>query len=299
MLVRTSWSLVPVSSMAELPLLVDPQWLQERIECSAVRVIDGSWYLPDAGRDPRSEFASGHVPDAVQLDLSSDLADTHAPIRNTVATPQALAARFAAAGIGREHPVVAYDRLGGYSAGRIWWCLRYAGHDRVAVLDGGFQRWIDEGRPVEKTTTRHAPAAFDARPEPRWLAGKRDVLAAIGDPDVVIVDVRAPDRFRGDGPESAPRRGHIPGSLNVPYSAHWTPEPRRFLDPQALRAVYRNAGIDLERRIITTCGSGVTASLAAFALTTLGHSRVSVYDGSWAEWSADPQLPLELGAARR
>jgi thiosulfate/3-mercaptopyruvate sulfurtransferase len=282
-----------------IPLLVDPQWVQERLPRDDVRVIDGSWYLPDAGRDARAEFASGHVPAAVHLDLSSDLADLTAPVRNTVATPQALAARFAEAGIGHEHAVVAYDRLGGYSAGRIWWCLRYAGHTRVAVLDGGFQRWTAEGRTIDRSSAAHPRAAFEARPEPRWLARKEDVLAAIDDPDVVIVDVRAADRFRGDGPESAPRRGHIPGSLNVPYSAHWTPEPRRFLDPQALRAVYRDAGVDLERRIITTCGSGVTASLAAFALTALGHSRVSVYDGSWAEWSADSSVPVELGPPAR
>jgi thiosulfate/3-mercaptopyruvate sulfurtransferase len=281
-----------------LPLLVDPAWLHGQQGAADLRVIDASWYLPDAGRDPRAEFASGHIPGAVYLDLSSDLADPRAPLRNTVASPEALAARFSVAGIGREHRVVVYDRRSGYSAGRIWWCLRYAGHDRVALLDGGFERWAAEGRPVEQKTAAHPPAPFEARPEPRWLARRGDVLAALAEGRATVVDVRTAERFRGEGVEHAPRRGHMPRARNVPYPEHWSGSPALFQRPAALRRIYARAGVDLERPIITTCGSGVTASLAAFALTLAGQRQVRVYDGSWAEWASDPALPVELGPPR-
>ena len=281
--------------MSPLPLLVEPDWLEAQLGAPGLRLIDASWYLPDAARDARSEHAALHLPCAAYLDLSSDLADPEAAVRNTVAPPERLARAFAAAGVSNTDRVVIYDRRGGYSAGRVWWALRYAGHQNAALLDGGLERWIREGRPTSDRAERPAPGEFEARAEPRWLASREDVLRALEDGSAQIVDARSPARFRGEGVEPAKRPGHIPGSRNVPYDANLHGDPPVLKPTEALRKVYEDACVSLERPIITSCGSGVTASLAAFALHLLGHKQVSVYDGSWAEWGNDEALPVETG----
>lgn len=275
------------------PLLVDPSWLAKHLDSPDLRVIDASWYLPDAGRDPGAEYRAAHIPGAVHLDLSTDLADPDAPARNTVASPTALTRAFSRAGIGSEHRVVVYDALGGYSAGRVWWTLVYAGQARVALLDGGMPGWQRAGLPLSDETPRHPPASFRAEPRPRWLAGREEVLRTITDRSAQIVDARSPARFRGEGPEPALRAGHMPGAINVPHDRNLSSDPRRFLEPGALRDLYEAAGVRFDQRVITTCGSGVTASLNGFALALAGHPDVAVYDGSWSEWGNDPALPVE------
>jgi len=282
-------------SELDLEMLVEPEQLSSQLDAPDLRIVDASWYLPAAGRDGRAEYEAGHLPGAVHLDLSTDLADPSAPVRNTVAAPAALARAFERAGIGTDHRVVVYDRQNGYSAGRIWWVLQYAGHSRLALLHGGFERWVAEGRDVTRDIPSRPAAKFAAAPRPHWLRTRDDVLEIVQRGGAAIVDARSPARFRGEEPEKTRNAGHIPGSRNVPYSLNWTDEGGTFREPAALRQVYEEAGVRWDEPVVTTCGSGVTASLAAFALTWLGHRRVAVYDGSWAEWGDDDDLPYERG----
>lgn len=276
-------------------LLVEPEWLDAHLSEPRMSVIDCAWYLPEAGRDGSAEYEAAHIPGAVYLDLSTDLADRDAPVRNTVADAAALAEAFSRAGVGNDHFVVLYDRLGGYSAGRVWWTLRYVGHRAAGLLNGGFERWRSEGRPVARGCETPVPARFWANPQPQWLADKGRVQRALREGEVAIVDARSAARFRGEGVEHTKRRGHIPGSLNVPHGANLESDPPVFRSLEELRRLYESAGVAFDRPVITTCGSGVTAALDAFVLTLLGHREVAVYDGSWAEWGDADEVPIETG----
>ena len=274
-------------------MLVEPEALEADLGDPELRVIDASWYLPAHGRDAREEYARDHLPGATYLDLSTDLADGQAPVRNTIAAPSALARTFARAGIGSTHRVVVYDRLGGFSAARVWWALRYAGHPNPALLNGGYARWVAEGRPLTADVPRLPEADFAAAPQAQLLALKQDVVHAVATGDTAIVDARSLERFRGTDPEPTQHQGHIPGSACVPYVRNLD-EGLGIGKRDELREIYEAAGVRFDRPVITTCGSGVSASLNAFVLLLLGHTDVRVYDGSWAEWGNADDVPHEL-----
>ena len=276
-------------------LLVDPVSLGKELGSSELRIIDATWYLPSEGRDARAEYGAAHLPGAVYLDLSTDLAEGNAPVRNSVAPPENLAKTFGRAGIGRGHRVVVYDRRGGYSAGRVWWTLRYAGHENVALLDGGLDSWREAAGPISVETPEPSGVPFELATSPEWLMTKSDLLEIVATRERQIVDVRSAERFAGRGAEPARHRGHIPGSINIPYPENLDSMTQRFRPLDELREVYEAAGVRFDRPVVTTCGSGVTASLAAFTLTLLGHEQVAVYDGSWAEWGNSDDVPIEAG----
>ena len=249
-----------------------------------VRYVDATWFMPGAG-DAAAAFACEHVPGAVFFDIEQ-VADRSSPLPHMLPSAAEFARAVGRLGIGNDDDVVVYDAHGVMSAPRAWWTFRVFGHDRVTVLDGGLPGWRREGRAVESGAVSPPPARFEARYRPQLVRTREQVLAAARSGEEQIVDARSAGRFAGRDPEPRPglRSGQIPGSLNVPFTT--VLDGGRFKPPEALRAVFRDAGVDPARPTICTCGSGITACVLAYALYLLGNSGAAVYDGSWAEWGA-------------
>ncbi len=277
--------------------LVTTSWLAEHLARPGLRVVDGSWYLPTSGRDPAAEFLAGHIPGAVFFDLeaSSDPAST---LPHMLPSAEAFAERMSALGIDSADDVIVYDGSGkNLSAPRVWWMFRTFGHERVAVLDGGFGKWNAEGRPVEQGPVSRPRGRFTARLRASAVRDLGTVRAALDTENEQIVDMRSATRFAGAEPEPRPglRSGHIPGSRNVPFDSLVHADGTALSETE-LRERIRAAGVDLARPIVASCGSGVTACTLALNLDRLGHERVAVYDGSWAEWGAHADTPVETGS---
>jgi thiosulfate/3-mercaptopyruvate sulfurtransferase len=281
--------------------LATPTWLMERLAAPApeIAVADASWHLPAAGRDPRAEYAAAHIPGAVFFDIDG-ISDPDTSLPHMLPAPAAFAAAMERLGIGDQHTVVVYDTVGLYSAPRAWWMLKAMGARDVRVLDGGLPAWRAAGGPVEAGVVERPPATFTARLDPAMIARREDVAAAVagaadgGTP--AVVDARAAERFRGEAAEPRPglRAGHMPGARNVPFTSLQTPAGT-LRPPEELGAAFAAAGVDPARPVITSCGSGVTAAVLSLALHELGRRDVALYDGSWSEWGADPELPIATG----
>jgi thiosulfate/3-mercaptopyruvate sulfurtransferase len=273
--------------------VVTTEWLAKHLGEPDLRVLDGSWHMPQLKRDPRAEFAAAHVPGAVFFDIDA-IADHSTSLPHMLPGAETFAAAVGALGIGTGDRVVVYDVRGVVSAARVWWTFRAFGHDAVAVLDGGLKKWRAEGRPVESGEPAPAARAFAARPRPELVRDLEAVRANLGSRAAQVLDARSAGRFAGTEPEprAGLRGGHIPGSLNLPYEALYRPDGT-LKAPDELGAAVRAAGVDLGRPIVTTCGSGVTASVLALGLYLLGRRDVAVYDGSWSEWGGRSDTPVE------
>jgi thiosulfate/3-mercaptopyruvate sulfurtransferase len=282
--------------------LVSTGWLADRIGTESLRVVDGSWYLPASGRHARAEYLAGHLPGAVFFDLDA-ISDGRSALPHMLPSARQFAEQVGALGIGAGDDVVVYDGSGAnMSAARVWWMFRAFGHARVAVLDGGLAKWRAEGRTLERGDVSLPPARFTAREIAEGAV--RDLASLLrsgerGDEqiDEQIVDMRSAGRFAGEEPEPRPglRGGHIPGSRNLPY-ASLVQADGTLLPPEALRHRITAAGVDPARPIVATCGSGVSACALILALHRLGHDRVALYDGAWAEWGGRDDTPVERGA---
>jgi len=278
--------------------LVDTQWLAERLDAPDIVVLDASLHLPTTGRNARAEYLAAHIPGALFFDID-DVADGTNPLPHMLPPTVKFASRVKKMGVGDGIRVVVYDAEGLYSAARAWWMFRIMGHNDVAVLNGGLKKWKAEGRPLQDgEPPQRTPRHFTPRFHAELVRDAAEVRALIGRPAAQIVDARSAGRFEGRDADPRPglRKGHIPGSRNVPYATLVNADGT-LKDAAELAAVFAKAGVAVERPVVATCGSGVTAGIVALALAVLGRPDAAVYDGSWVEWGADPTLPLATGPA--
>ena len=276
--------------------LTETDELARELDAPDLVIIDASWHMPAENRNAYEEYLTEHIPGAIFFDID-EIADTKSGLPHMLPPPEKFSSRMRSMGIGDGSRIVVYDSAGLFSAARVWWTFRVMGVDDVSVLNGGLPKWKREGRPLESGPPRNRTARhFTARRNLDLVRDVSDIKALLKDRSAEIVDARAADRFAGKAPEPRPglRSGHIPGSHNLPYAKLLNKDGTFKTGPEIER-LFEEAGVDLTKPVVASCGSGITASVLALGLAEIGHRRAAVYDGSWSEWGADQNLPIETG----
>ena len=274
--------------------LVSTQWLAERLGEPDLAIVDASWHMPKSGRSGREEYLQAHIPGARFLDID-EVSDRDNPAPHMLPQAQAFGRAMERLGIGRDERIVVYDNSPTRTAARGWFMLRHFGARQVAILDGGLQKWVAEGRPTESGEPGPRQARFE--PQEHWgeVVTKQQILSGL---DAPLLDARGAGRFEGSEPDPRPgvEPGHVPGARNLPFSALYG-EDGSFKSADEIQRLFADAGLDPARPFVATCGSGVTANSLIFAAHLLGNDQARLYDGSWSEWGADPATPKALGPA--
>ncbi len=275
--------------------LVTTAWLAKEMGASDLRIVDATKYLgSDRDRDARAEYEAGHIPGAIFMDLA-ELADAGNPVPNMVPSAEKFASRMQSLGLGDGSRIVLYDNSPLKSSARAWWMLAQVfGAHGVAILDGGLGKWVAEGRPLEAGNVQLRHRHFTVWKDAKAIRDKAQMIANIASGAEIVVDARPAPRFAGEDTDLA--SGHIPGSRNLPHSQLFN-DDGTWKQGEALAAAFADAGVDTEKPLVATCGSGMTASALLFGAHLLGKSDIALYDGSWSEWGADPDTPKATGAA--
>jgi thiosulfate/3-mercaptopyruvate sulfurtransferase len=276
------------------PFVVDADWLQSRLGSPGLSIVDASWYLPAHGRNARAEYEASHIPGAVFFDQDL-VVDEESNLPHTLPRPSVFAQFAGAMGISADDTIVVYDGPGFLSAPRVWWMFRIMGVAEVFVLDGGFDRWKADGRPVTAKPTRVAPNVFSTDFDAGRVVSLAEMRDIVASSSAQVADARSAGRFAGTDPEprAGLRSGHMPGARNVPSTT--LSENGKLLPLDRLKTVLEGAGLDLSKPIVTSCGSGVTAAVITLALNSIGHGDNRLYDGSWAEWGGLADTPVVTG----
>ncbi len=276
--------------------LVSAEWLAQNLGADGVRIVDCTYFLPGGKRDAKAEFAAGHIPGAVFFDID-DICLSGSDLPHMLPDADTFSAEVGALGIADTDKVVVYDTNGGgMAAARVWWTFRVFGHDDVCLLNGGMKTWLAEGRPVSDVAPAPQPATYTGLQSDALVRDIEQMLANVESGNEQVIDARAKERFEGTAPEprEGARSGHIPGSLNLPFFLIMDKDNNLAMrGADEIAAAFADAGLDLDRPITASCGSGVTASMLAFGLFLLGKKDVAVYDGSWSEWGMRPDTPIE------